>query len=230
MHVLVAVPSTDQRERIAALFGEQGHTTLTTSTRKDTLETASTRGLDLLVLDGSDAEFDGHGLIEKIRLSKPALPILLLTAPDDVDARVLGLSQGADDALAVPFAPSQMMARATALTRRAARAPREPEVLKVDECELDLGAHVARRGKVSVQLTAREVGVLRWLHANRERAVTRAELLEHVWGLSPKMETRTVDVAISALRKKIERDPAVPRIITSVRGTGYMWLPLQSGE
>ena len=74
---------------------------------------------------------------------------------------------------------------------------------------------------MSVQLTAREVGVLRWLLAHRERAVTRAELLQHVWGLSPQMETRTVDVAIAALRKKVERETATPRVILSVRGTGY---------
>jgi DNA-binding response OmpR family regulator len=229
VHVLVGMAAADQRGRIAALFADQGHTTFTTDSRASTLEAAATRVLDLLVLDGSDAAFDGHGLLERVRLSKPALPILLLTALGDVDARVLGLSQGADDALEVPFAPSQMMARATALTRRAARARREPEVLKVDGCELDLGAHVAKRGKVSVQLTAREVGVLRWLHANRERAVTRAELLQHVWGLSPNMETRTVDVAISALRKKIEVDAAAPRIVTSVRGTGYRFSSVREG-
>ena len=220
MNVLVAIASGEERERIAALFVAQGHSVLTTASRADTVAAAA-RAVELLVLDGSDAAFDGHGLLEKIRLSRPALPILLITSPGDVDARVLGLSQGADDALAAPFAPAQLMARAGAITRRAARAPREPEVLVVDGCELDLGAQVARRGKVSVQLSAREVGILRWLHAHRERAVSRGELLEHVWGLSPEMETRTVDVAISGLRKKIERDSAAPVIVISVRGSGY---------
>ena len=213
MNVLVAIASGEERERIAALFVAEGHAVLTTASREATLEAAA-RAVELLVLDD-------HGVLEKIRLSRPALPILLITSAGDVDARVLGLSQGADDALAAPFAPSQLMARAGAITRRAARAPREPEVISVDGCELDLGALVARRGKVSVQLSAREVGVLRWLHVHRDRAVSRGELLQHVWGLSPEMETRTVDVAISSLRKKIERDSAAPAIVTSVRGLGY---------
>lgn len=124
-------------------------------------------------------------------------------------------------ALETPFASSQLMARADALTRRAAHLPRPAEVLEVDGCSIDLGAHVASRGKTRIQLTAREVGVLRWLHTHRERAVSRAELLQHVWGLSPQMETRTVDVAIAGLRKKIERVASEPKIVTSVRGTGY---------
>ena len=88
MKVLVGVAAAEQRERIAALFAKHGHTSMTADSRAATLEIASSQALDLLVLDGSDADFDGHGLLDRIRLSKPAMPILLLTSPGDVDARV----------------------------------------------------------------------------------------------------------------------------------------------
>lgn len=213
----MAIAEAAQRARIAALLAGAGHSVGMAADANDTLRCVSREPYALLVLD------DAFELIDAVRLRRPDCSILLITAPGDVDARVLGLTQGADDALEASFASSQMMARVGALGRRAERTSRPPEVLTADGCALDLGAHLATRGAFMAQLTAREVGVLRWLYAHRERAVTRPELLEHVWGLSPKMETRTVDVAIAGLRKKIEADPAAPRIIVSVRGAGYRW-------
>lgn len=218
MKVLLSVSDPPQAARIAALFAGAGHSVALAKGGGDTLACWAREPVDLLVLDDA-------ALLDRLRLSRPDAPILLITAPGDVDARVLGLERGADDALPSDFAHSQLMARAGALTRRAARAPRAPEVLSADGCELDLSSHVARRGPNRVQLTAREVGLLRWLATHRDRAVSRAELLEHVWGLSPKMETRTVDVAVAALRKKIERDPKEPRIVVSYRGAGYRFAP-----
>jgi len=82
---------------------------------------------------------------------------------------------------------------------------------------------VAERNHKAIPLTSREAGILRWLHRHRVRAVSRAELLEQVWGVSSELETRTVDVTIANLRHKIERDPADPKIIVSVKGVGYEW-------
>ncbi len=221
MQVLVAMADDVQAARIAELLAQAGHHAQRVESQTAVLRVATETPFDLLVLDGSGSSLDGHAVLDALRLSRPTLPILLITAPGDVDARVLGLSQGADDALEAPFHGAQLLARASALTRRADRAPQPAEVVELDGCRLDLSAHVAQRGVVRVQLTAREVGIVRWLHTHRARTVSRAELLEHVWGLSPKMETRTVDMAISGLRKKIERDPASPRIVLSVRGAGY---------
>ena len=80
-----------------------------------------------------------------------------------------------------------------------------------------------RRGELEVSLTPREVGMLRWLHRHRGRAVTRAELLVRVWGASGDMQTRTVDMAVAKLRQKVEQDPAEPRIVVTVTGAGYAW-------
>jgi DNA-binding response OmpR family regulator len=93
----------------------------------------------------------------------------------------------------------------------------------MDGCRFDLGRAVARREAGEIHLTQREVGILRWLHDHRSRAVPRSELLEHVWGVPRDLQTRTVDMTISNLRQKIERDPSNPRIVITIKGTGYAW-------
>jgi DNA-binding response OmpR family regulator len=146
-------------------------------------------------------------------------PVIVFTHVGDVESRIRALEAGAEDAFDRSFAPSQMMARVGAVARRAA-----PDAIEVDGCTLDLAAHTATRDGRSTALTAREIDVVRYLHRNRARVVTRAELLENVWGVSADNTTRSVDVAISALRAKIERDPRSPAIIGSVKNAGYKWM------
>jgi DNA-binding response OmpR family regulator len=166
-------------------------------------------------------------LVGLLRMRDEALPILLLTdnglVDDDVDGRVAGLRAGADDALSAPFAHSQMMARVDALARRARLVPKLPELIEADGCMFDLSRCVAVRDGKVVQLSPREVELVRWLHRNRERTTSRKEILEHVFHVSPDIETRSVDMAIATLRKKIEREPENPAIIVSVKGLGYAW-------
>ena len=180
-------------------------------------------GIDLIVLDLMLPGIDGFEVCHRVRKTRPALPILLLTARGAEEDKVRGLKNGADDYVTKPFGARELLARVEALKRRAERDPAEAEVIVADGCTLDLGRYVGRRGRRSFTLTAREAGILRWLHLHRARAVSRAELLEHVWGVSASMETRTVDVTISNLRQKIERDAATPRVIVSVKGVGYAW-------
>lgn len=166
-------------------------------------------------------------LCRLLRARDEALPILALTDDglvfDDVDARVTSLRAGADDALGVPFAGSQMIARVDALGRRARLVPKLPDLIEADGCMFDLSRCVAvRDGKVT-QLSPREVDLVRWLHQHRQRVVERREILEHVFHVSPEIETRSVDMAIATLRKKIEREPEKPAIIVSVKGLGYAW-------
>ena len=100
-------------------------------------------------------------------------------------------------------------------------------MITADGCEIDLGRCVARRGDQEVALTAREVGILRWLHRHRSRSVPRSELLEQVWGTVGTLQTRTVDMTIAKLRQKIERDPSHPDWIVTVWGVGYKLQPGQ---
>ena len=121
------------------------------------------------------------------------------------------------------FTVRELLARVDALGRRAATIPAEPEVIEADGCSLDLGRLEAVREGAAVTITPREAGILRWLHRHRARAVSRAELLERIWGSSGDLQTRTVDMTIANLRQKIERDPAHPRILLTITGVGYAW-------
>ncbi|NNE43736.1 MAG: response regulator transcription factor, partial [Gemmatimonadetes bacterium] len=117
-----------------------------------------------------------------------------------------------------------LLARVRALHRRSVAGKESvPEIVENDGCRLDLGRAQAERDGNPVHLTNREVGILRWLYQNRARAVTRAELLQEVWGVPGDLQTRTVDMTISNLRHKIERASARPRIVVTVKGVGYAW-------
>jgi len=166
---------------------------------------------------------------EQLRRARPTAAIIVVTKVGDVPARVRALEVGADDAFDGSFPPSQIAARVGAVGRRAAMTPVAADRITIDDCTIDLGAACAERDGQVVALTVREVEIVRWLSRHAGRAVARAELLQHVWRVSAGMETRAVDVAIAALRQKLERDPAEPAIIVSVRGVGYRWGSLTNG-
>ncbi len=178
---------------------------------------------DLVLLDLMLPKLDGIEVCRRLRTARPALPILMLTARGAEEEKVKGLKAGADDYVTKPFGVRELLARIEALERRARRTPAEPEMIDSDGCEIDLGRCVARRGGEEISLTAREVGILRWLHRHRQRSVPRSELLEQVWGTVGTLQTRTVDMTIAKLRQKIERDPSQPKIISTVTGVGYAW-------
>jgi len=189
--------------------------------------TAADRGkradIDLVLLDLALPRLDGVEVCRRLRMERPALPILILTARGSEEERVQGLHAGADDYLTKPFGSRELLARIDALVRRSSMAPADVERVEIDGCILDLGRCEAHRQGGAIALTPREVGILRWLHRHRARAVSRAELLQTVWGASDDLETRTVDMTIANLRQKIEREPAEPRIIVTVKGVGYAW-------
>lgn len=183
--------------------------------------------VELVLLDLSLPGLDGVEVCRRLRMARPALPILILTARGSEDDRVAGLKAGADDYLTKPFGSRELLARIDALMRRVSMVPSDAERVDIDGCHLDLGRCQAMRDGGAVALTPREVGILRWLHRHQERAVTRAELLHTIWGapseVMNEIETRTVDMTIANLRQKIEREPAEPRIIVTVKGVGYAW-------
>lgn len=178
---------------------------------------------ELILLDLMLPGLDGIEVCRRLRIARPGLPILILTARGSEDDKVRGLRAGADDYVTKPFGVRELLARVEALGRRSRGRPAEPEQIEADGCRVDLGRCQATRDGETVALTAREVGILRWLYRHRNRGVTRAELLEQVWGTVGSLKTRTVDMTIAKLRQKIERDPTTPRIIVTVTGVGYAW-------
>ncbi len=162
-------------------------------------------------------------LAERLHRERPARAVVVYTKLGDVEARIRALQVGASDAVDASFPMAQVAMRFDAAGRRAAMIPRDPERLVADGCVIDLSAAIAVRDGVEVELTKKEVALVRWLSRKAGTVVERSELLQHVWQVSPASETRAVDVAIAGLRAKIERDASSPVIIVSIKGVGYRW-------
>jgi DNA-binding response OmpR family regulator len=176
------------------------------------------RPFDVIVVGSVD-------VAERLRRERPADAIIVFSRIGDVEARIRALEAGASDAVDASFPMAQIAARVGAAGRRAAAIPRDPDRISIDGCTIDLSAATGERDGEGFALTKREVDIVRWLARHAGHVVSRADLLQHVWGLSPRTETRAVDVAIAGLRAKLERDPSEPAIIISVKGAGYRWGP-----
>jgi len=227
VRVLIVEDERSLREALVDLLTSRGFSVIAVADGLSAAEQGTEADVDLVLLDLALPKLDGVEVCRRLRMARPALPILILTARGSEDDRVRGLEAGADDYLTKPFGTRELLARIEALQRRAAIAPADAERLDADGCLLDLGRCEARRNDAAFPLTPREVGILRWLHRHRARAVSRAELLQTVWGApsdaADELDTRTVDMTIANLRHKIEREPSEPRIIVTVKGVGYAW-------
>jgi DNA-binding response OmpR family regulator len=171
---------------------------------------------DLVLLDVMLPGCDGFALCKRWRERGHTMPILFLTARDEVRDRVRGLTIGGDDYLAKPFAFAELVARIQALLRRGA-APRT--TLRVGDLVVDASRRQARRGDTEIPLTAREFRLLEYLARHAGRVVSRADLWEHVWEGMAEPESNVVDVYVRYLRNKLGRSPD---LITTVRGGGYL--------
>jgi len=223
MKILVVEDDPMLREGLVDLLTGAGHEVVAVADGPRGVEAGRDQPFDLVLLDLMLPKLDGIEVCRRLRTARPAVPIVMLTARGAEEEKVKGLKAGADDYVTKPFGVKELLARIEAIERRVRMAPSEPEQLEADGCEIDLGRCIARRGEEEISLTAREVGILRWLHRHRSRSVPRSELLEQVWGTVGDLQTRTVDMTIAKLRQKIERDPSDPRIIATVTGVGYAW-------
>ncbi|MEL7059867.1 MAG: response regulator transcription factor [Acidobacteriota bacterium] len=223
MKILVVEDDPMLREGLRDLLIGAGHDVMTAADGAAGVEAGRSEPFDLVILDLMLPKLGGIEVAERLRIARPALPILMLTARGAEDDKVRGLEAGADDYVTKPFGTKELLARVDAFARRAQQIPSPAEVLEADGAVFDLGrCEVSRDGQVET-LTAREVGILRWLHRHRERGVPRSELLENVWGTVGTLQTRTVDMTVAKLRQKIERNPSQPLIVTTVTGVGYRW-------
>jgi DNA-binding response OmpR family regulator len=221
VRILVVEDEPGLRDGLVDLLTGDGHSVVSAADGASAAERGVAEAFDLVLLDLMLPRLDGIEVCRRLRAARPGMPILMLTARGSEDDKVRGLGEGADDYVTKPFGARELLARVRALGRRS---PSEHvERIDVDGTVLDLAMLFVQRDGEKTPLTPREAGMLRWLHRHAGRAVTRAELLEHVFGQRGDLQTRAVDMAIAVLRKKVEKDPAKPRIIVSVKGAGYAW-------
>lgn len=185
------------------------------------LELACTEAFDLILLDVMMPGLDGFAVCRELRKRGREIPVLMLTAKGLVDDRVEGLDCGADDYLVKPFSLKELLARVRALLRRKERQDAVPPSLSLDGAVLDFNKRIILRGGTELPLSDKETGILRLLVAHQGETVSRERFLDVVWGYHAYPSTRTVDNFIATLRTKLEADPANPRHLLTVRGTGY---------
>lgn len=188
------------------------------------LEAASRPGIDLILLDVLLPKMDGFRVLESLRLRCSSVPVIMLTARGTEEDRVRGLRGGADDYVVKPFSALELLARVEAILRRAAEKPNNTEPLLIADRTIDFARREVRfKDGRRVVLSEREGDILKYLAANRGRAVTREELLKRVWGIDPRgVQTRTVDMHVARLRETLGDDPNDPQVIVTVRSKGYM--------
>jgi two-component system response regulator RegX3 len=182
---------------------------------------------DLVLLDVMLPGLDGFEVCRRIRAQDRDQPIIMLTAKTADQDIIQGLSLGADDYVSKPFSVAQLVLRVQAVLRRARVGVDAASRIRLGgEVEIDTRNLAGQRGAHELSFTRREMEVLQYLAANAERPVPREELLSKVWGYARNLdiETRTVDIHIAKLRRKIEPDPGTPRYLVTVRGAGYRLL------
>ena len=228
MKTILAV---DDEEHILELIAYNleagGYEVRKAETGEEALEVLNREKVDLVLLDLMLPGIDGIEVLKQIR-SDPVrrkLPVIMLTAKSDEISKVVGLELGADDYLGKPFGVHELLARIKAVLRRSGgaldRSSQEEEVLVVDHIVINKSSRVVSVAGKPVELSLKEFELLYLLVRNRGRVLSRDMLLEKIWGYDYLGETRTVDVHIRNLRKKIEKDDNHPQYIITVRGVGY---------
>jgi DNA-binding response OmpR family regulator len=218
--VLVVDDDVTLAEVVVGYLARAGHTGTHVADGPAALAAVDAGGPELVVLDLMLPGIDGLEVCRRVRASHPELPVLMLTALNEAEDRIAGLEVGADDYLAKPFSPRELVLRVDAVLRRARRDVAPPRVLTAGPITVDPAARRASRDGRELSLTVRELDLLAFLMANPGRAFRRDELMREVWGWTFGDQS-TVTVHVRRLREKIEDDPTRPVLIQTVWGVGY---------
>jgi DNA-binding response OmpR family regulator len=220
MTILIAEDDPLTLDALATCIESEGFTALRAPDGKQAIDLWRSEKPDLLCLDIMMPHIDGYEVCRRVRASDRTIPILFLSAKNQEIDVVVGLDLGADDFIRKPFTRREVMARIRAALRR--RAPEgESEHFRLADLTVHPSSLLAKRDGKSIDLTPREVSMLRLLHEHRGEPVSRDAFLDTCWGIDYFPDSRTLDQHILLLRKKIEADPAEPQIIRTVRGVGY---------
>jgi DNA-binding response OmpR family regulator len=226
--VLILDDEEDIRGFIVINLKRAGYRTLEAATGEEAQRILEENSdIDVAVLDVMLPGIDGMTLCRKLRRQNPVIGILMLTAKTQEQDRIQGLMGGADDYVAKPFSPSELVARIDALYRRVKILKHKNEdVILCGSFRLDLRSRLLHKGEDIIELTQVEYLLMKYFMENQGAALSRDELLNAAWGINFFGDEKIVDVNIRRLRQKIERDPSQPRHIQTVWGLGYKW----SGE
>jgi DNA-binding response OmpR family regulator len=229
--VLVVDDDASLRDLVAARLGREGYSPLAAASGEEALGLLRPgSACDLVILDIMLGGIDGFELLKAIRSSRPELPVILLSARGEEGDKILGFGLGADDYVTKPFSPAELMARVKARLRRKPAAPEgEPRFLEAGPFRLDLEGWVLYKDGRPLELSARELALMRLFIENPGRVFTKAQIYARIWE-GDYCEDNTVMVHISRLRDKVEEDSGSPEHILTVRGLGYKFAPPSPGE
>ncbi len=221
MRILIIEDDRDAAAYLVKAFREAGHSVDHAADGVSGYDLAHEGGYEVAIVDRMLPKMDGLSLISAVRAQKNETPVLILSALGQVDDRVKGLRAGGDDYLAKPYAFSELLARVEALARRRPKGAPEETVYRLGDLMLDRLSHKVTRAGEEITLQPREFRLLEYLMQNAGKVVTRTMLLEHVWDYHFDPQTNVIDVHVSRLRAKIDRDFDAP-LLHTVRGAGYM--------
>ena len=219
--ILVIEDELPMRTALIDCLAAEGFRVLAAADGATGLDRALKEEPDLVLLDVMMPRLDGFALCAELRRLGRSVPVLMLTAKGQVVDRVSGLDSGADDYLVKPFSTDELLARVRALLRRTQRRAVAVRDLTLGDTHVDFDRQMAMRRRKELHLTAKEFAMLRLLAEARGDPVTRERFLDVVWGYAAFPTTRTVDMHIASLRRKLEKNPDEPRWIKTVHGLGY---------
>lgn len=202
----------------------EGYEVETAADGAEGLAVATESTFDLIVLDVMMPKMSGFDVCKQLRTKGITTPIILLTAKGEEIDKVLGLELGADDYITKPFSLRELLARIKAILRRSESTPQKSGIdqpVLIGKLEVTFATYSVSCNGKDVQMSPKEIDVLRYLWENRNKAVSRDDLLNNIWGYDENPTTRTVDNFIVRIRQKIESDPNHPKIILTIHGVGY---------
>ena len=219
--VLVVEDEESFSDALSYMLRKEGFEVAVCPTGPDALDTFNRSGADLVLLDLMLPGLPGTEVCRTLR-QRSNVPVIMLTAKDTEVDKVVGLELGADDYVTKPFSSRELVARIRAVLRRQGESEEVPvATLEAGPVRMDVDRHVVTVRGEQIQLPLKEFELLEVLLRNADRVLTRMQLIDRVWGVDYVGDTKTLDVHVKRLRAKIERDPANPRQIVTVRGLGY---------
>ncbi|WP_404373843.1 response regulator [Kytococcus sedentarius] len=222
--ILIVEDEASFSDPLSWLLEREGHEVVVREDGRSGLEEFTRNPADLVLLDVMLPGMSGVEVCRELR-RESSVPIIMLTAKDSEVDKVVGLEIGADDYVTKPYSARELLARINAVLRRRVAPPaQEDHIVRVGDVELDADSHVVVVRGEPVSMPLKEFELLEMLMRNHGRVLTRAQLIDRVWGADYVGDTKTLDVHIKRVRGKVEENPSSPRMITTIRGLGYKFV------